>query len=164
MIDRTTATKILHPLCGMNGYRKGLETIPRLLTIATGALNEAHLQAAVNGWMNEPINKFPAPGQFLAILNSLLDLYKPDQHGCQICQNSARMVTHLYLVTFLGTTYMKDPRQRPEIVQRNWRSEWGDPKTGEGELESVTTLRAKLGANLRLVAGARKCECAGGTR
>ena len=155
MIDKATATKILHPLCGLRGYRKGLETMGHLLTIATGALNEAHLAAAVKGWMDDK-PEFPAPSDFRAVLNGLADLYKPDQHGCQICQNSARMVTHLYLVTFVGNTYMKDPRQAPEIVQRNWKSEWDDtPET--------KALRPKLGANQRLVAGARKCECVKGT-
>jgi len=162
MIDKITATKILHPLCGLRGYRKGLETMAHLLTIATGALTEAHLQAAVRGWLDDR-TEFPAPADFRALLNGLADAHKLGQHGCPICQNSARMVTDLSLVTFVGNTFMKDPRQAPEIVQKNWRSEWGDPKTGEGEMDSVSQLRAKLGANQRLVAGARKCECVGGT-
>ena len=155
VIDKTTATKILHPLCGLRGYRKGLETMGHLLTIATGALTEAHLQAAVRGWLDDR-TEFPAPADFRTLLNGLTDAHKLGQHGCPICQNSARMVTDLFLVTFVGNTFMKDPRQPPEIVQRNWKSEWDDTP-------DTKALRAKLGANQRLVAGARKCECVKGT-
>ncbi len=156
MLVTKDAEKAIKPLCGLPGWRRSLETLPHLLTIASGAHSMPHLSAAVRTWLDAE-TRFPAPAEFRALLNSLADQYKPGQHGCPICQTSARMVTHLYLVTFIPNTYQQDPRQPAEIVQRNWRSEFDDtPET--------KALRAKLGPNQRLTAGARKCECMKGTQ
>ena len=117
--------------------------------LAQKSHNEAHCRRIVDE-LRDSFSNLPTVAELRNVAMSTAP--EDARHGCEICQNSARMVTDLYLLTFIPNTFRSDPRQPSEIVQRNWRSEWDDtPET--------RVLRVKLGANQQLIAGARPCAC-----
>ena len=89
MIDKTTATKILQPLCELNGYHRGMGTVRELLRVAEEADSPEHLRAAVTAWTRQS-DKFPTPKGFL---NILLKSASTAESLCALCQKFA-ILTH----------------------------------------------------------------------